>query len=155
MSCCSECAFKHINQGSTFLDDCRISGYFDTKFVAVVLLELILRKFERLKTANILNLEEVYFLVTRVIYGCVLLSGISRLKLCWIWHLWAFVHSPFSNQTCTDCNSTSSLYTYIRLLSSISLVPFVDIPDGDKAGLALNMILLIYMYKWYTHSRLK
>ena len=66
MSCCGECAFKHINQGSIFLDDCRIFGYFDTKFIAVALVEPILRKFEDLKIANILNLEEVYFRVTRV-----------------------------------------------------------------------------------------
>ena len=57
-----------LTQGSIFLDDCRISGYFDTKFIAVVLVEPILHKFEDLKIANILNLEEVYFLVTRVIY---------------------------------------------------------------------------------------
>ncbi len=72
MSCCGECAFKHINQGNIFLDDCQISGYFDTKFIAVVLVETILRKFEDLKIANILNLEEVYFLVTRVVYACIL-----------------------------------------------------------------------------------
>ena len=67
MSCCGECAFKHINPGSISLDDCRVSGYFDTKFIAIVLLEPILRKFEDLKIANILNLEEVYFPVARVI----------------------------------------------------------------------------------------
>ena len=51
-----------------FLDDCLISGYFDTNFIAVVLVEPVLHKFEDLKIHNILNLEEVYFLVTRVIY---------------------------------------------------------------------------------------
>ncbi len=66
MSCCGECAFKHINQRSIFLDHCQISCYFDTNLIAVVLVEPILRKFEDLKIANILNLEEVYFLVTRV-----------------------------------------------------------------------------------------
>ncbi len=66
MSCFGESAFKRINQGSIFLDACRISGYFDTKFIAVVLVEPILCKFEDLKIANILNLKEVYFLVTRV-----------------------------------------------------------------------------------------
>ena len=66
MSCCGECDFKHINQGSIFLDDRLISGYFDTKFIAVALVEQILRKFEDLKMSNILNLEEVYFLVTRL-----------------------------------------------------------------------------------------
>ena len=48
---------------------CRIYGYFDTKFTAVVLVEQILCKFEDLKIANILNLEEVYFLMTRVEYA--------------------------------------------------------------------------------------
>ena len=67
MSCCGECTFKHITQGSIFLDNCRIPGYFDTRFIVVVLVEPILRKFEDLKIVNILNLEEVYFLVTRVV----------------------------------------------------------------------------------------
>ena len=66
MNCCGECAIQHINQGSIFLDDRRISGYFDIKFNAVVLVEPILHKFEDHKIANILNLEEVFFLVTRV-----------------------------------------------------------------------------------------
>ena len=51
----------HTNQESIFLDDCRISGYFDTKFTAVFLVEQILCTFEDLKIANILNLE-VYHL---------------------------------------------------------------------------------------------
>ncbi len=67
MGCCGECAFKHVNQGVIFLDDCQISGYFDTKFIAVFLVEPILRKIEDLNFGNILNLEEVYFLMTRVI----------------------------------------------------------------------------------------
>ncbi len=67
MSCCGECAFKHIDQGSIFLGDCQISGYFDTKFIAIVIVEPTLRTFEVVKIANILNLEEVYFLVARVI----------------------------------------------------------------------------------------
>ena len=66
MSYCGESASKYINQGSIFLDDYWISGYFDTKFTAAVLVEQILCKFEDLKIANILNIEEVYFLVTRV-----------------------------------------------------------------------------------------
>ncbi len=70
MSCCGERAFKHINQGSIFLDVCRISGYFDTKFTAVVLIEPILHKFGELKNAKFLNPEEVYFLVTSVISVC-------------------------------------------------------------------------------------
>ncbi len=46
---CGESASKHIYQGSIFLDDCPITGYFDTKFNAVVLEEQILCKFEDLK----------------------------------------------------------------------------------------------------------
>ena len=68
MSCCGERAFRHIYQGSIFLDDCQISAVLDTKFTAVVLKETILQKFEDLKNANFLNPEEVYFLVTRVIF---------------------------------------------------------------------------------------
>ncbi len=82
MRCCGECAFKHINQGSIFLDDWRISAYFDTKFVAVVLVEPILHKFEDLKIADIFNLKEVYFLVTRVTYapqGCCFLPSLKIL----------------------------------------------------------------------------
>ena len=33
-----------------------MSGYFDTKFIAVVLVDPILRKFEDLKIVNILDL---------------------------------------------------------------------------------------------------
>ncbi len=66
MSYCGESVFKHINQGSFFLNDCRISGYLDTKFTAVVVIEPILHKFEDLKVVYFYNPEEVYFLVTRV-----------------------------------------------------------------------------------------
>ncbi len=45
-----------------------MSGYFDTKFITMVQIEEILRKFEEPKIAKILNREEVYFLVTRIIY---------------------------------------------------------------------------------------
>ncbi len=58
-----------INQGTFYLNDCRISGYFDTKITAVVPLESILQKFEDLKIAHFFNPEEVYFLVTRVNYS--------------------------------------------------------------------------------------
>ena len=50
-----------------FLIGCRISGYFDTKFTTIVQIELILQQSEDQKIDNILNLEQVYFLVTRVI----------------------------------------------------------------------------------------
>ena len=49
-----------------FLNGCRISGYFDTKFTAVVLIEPILHTFEDQKVAHFFNPEEVNFLVTRV-----------------------------------------------------------------------------------------
>ena len=67
LSCHDESTVKHINQCIFYLNGCRISGYFDTKFNAVGLIELILHKFEDLKISNFLNPEEVYFLVTRVI----------------------------------------------------------------------------------------
>ena len=44
-------------------------NYFDTKFNTLSQIEPILHKFEDLKIANFLNPEEVYFLVTRIIYG--------------------------------------------------------------------------------------
>ncbi len=44
-----------------------IPGYFDTKFTVVALVEQILHKLEDLKIANLLNPEEVYFLMTCVI----------------------------------------------------------------------------------------
>ncbi len=37
-----------------------------TKFIGVVLVEPILHKFEDLKSTNILNPQEVYFIVARV-----------------------------------------------------------------------------------------
>ncbi len=46
-----------------------ISGYFDTKFNALGLIEPILHKFEDLKIANFLKPEEVYFLVTHIKNG--------------------------------------------------------------------------------------
>ncbi len=55
-------ALKHINQVGLFLNGCRISSYFDTKFTAIVLIELTLHKFEDLNIQKLLNLEEVYFL---------------------------------------------------------------------------------------------
>ena len=52
MSCHGESTVKHINQWSFQLNSCRISGYFDTKFNVVALIEPILHKFEDLKIAN-------------------------------------------------------------------------------------------------------
>ena len=64
MSCCGESALKHINWGSIFLNDYQVSGHFDTKYTAVLLIEPILHKFEDLKITNFFNPEEVYFLTT-------------------------------------------------------------------------------------------
>ncbi len=66
MSYHGESPVKYINQGSFFLNGCRIPGYFDTKFTAVALIEPILYNFKDLKIANFLNPEQVYFLMTRV-----------------------------------------------------------------------------------------
>ncbi len=52
---------------SLFLNGCRISGYFDTKFTAVAQIEPTLQKFEDLKIVKFFNPEEVYFLMTHVI----------------------------------------------------------------------------------------
>ena len=70
MSCFGERAFRHIKHESVSLGDSRISVFFNTKFIAVALIEPILHKFEDLKNANFFNPEEVYFLVTRVKYYC-------------------------------------------------------------------------------------
>ncbi len=51
MSCRGESVLKVINQGSIFLNGCRISGHFDTKSTAVVVTEPILHMFEDLKIA--------------------------------------------------------------------------------------------------------
>ncbi len=61
-------ALEYINLISYFLDSWQISCYFDTKFTTVAQIEQILWKFKDPKIAKILNLEEVYFLVTRVKY---------------------------------------------------------------------------------------
>ncbi len=57
---------SNISIIEVFLNDCRISGYFDIKFPAVVLLESILQKFENLKV-SIFNTKKVYFHVTCVV----------------------------------------------------------------------------------------
>ena len=64
MSYHGESAMNYINQGRFFLNDCKMYGYFDYKFTAVSVIELILHKSEDLKIANSLNPEQVYFLVT-------------------------------------------------------------------------------------------
>ena len=64
----SESAFQPINKKRYFSNACRISGYFDTKCTTIVQIEPILQKSEDLKIDNILNLEQVYFLMTRIIW---------------------------------------------------------------------------------------
>ncbi len=58
---------QSIKKRKHLLNGCRISGYFDTKFTTIAQIELILQKSKDPKIDNILNLEQVYFLVTRVI----------------------------------------------------------------------------------------
>ena len=67
MSYNSESALKSINRRSYFPHACRISGYFDTKFIIIAQIEPILQKSKDTKIDNILNLERVervYILVT-------------------------------------------------------------------------------------------
>ena len=67
MSYHSESAFPPINKRRSFPNACRIFGYFDTKCTTIVQIEPILQKFEDPKIDKILNLERVYFLVTRYV----------------------------------------------------------------------------------------
>ena len=66
MSYHGENALQYINRGSFSLNGCQISGYFDTRFSAVAIIDPILHKFEDLKIVNFLNPEQVYFLVACV-----------------------------------------------------------------------------------------
>ncbi len=50
------------------MKDGRISGYFDTRYVAILRIEQILHNFEDQKIANFLNLEQVNFRVTHSSY---------------------------------------------------------------------------------------
>ncbi len=56
-----------IDKRMYFLNSCLISGYFDTSFTTIVQIEPKFHRFKDPKIDNILNLEQVYFLVTRVI----------------------------------------------------------------------------------------
>ena len=58
-----------INKRMYFLKSCRISGHFDTTFTTIAQIEQILQESKDPKIDNILNLDQVYFLVTRVMYG--------------------------------------------------------------------------------------
>ena len=48
------------------MEDARISGCFDTKYITVLRIEQILHNFEDQKCANFFNLEQVNFRVTLV-----------------------------------------------------------------------------------------
>ena len=66
MNCHGENTLQPINKRNYFLNSCRISGNFDTKFTTMAQIEQIIQEFRDPKIDNILNLEQVYFLVTRV-----------------------------------------------------------------------------------------
>ena len=67
MNCHGENALQYINKSMYFTNSCRISGYFDTKFTTIAQIEQILQESKDPKIDNILNIERVYFLVTRII----------------------------------------------------------------------------------------
>ena len=66
-----------------FLNSCRIYGHFDTKFTTIPQIEQILQESKDPKIDHILNLERVYFLMTRVIIhamiGCLLVGKVLGL----------------------------------------------------------------------------
>ncbi len=66
MNCCGESTLQPTNKRMYFLNSCRISGHFDTKMTAIAQIEQILQESKDPKIGNILHLERVYFLVTRV-----------------------------------------------------------------------------------------
>ena len=57
-----------VEEEELFPEDGRISGYFDTKYIAVLQIEQLLHNFNNQKNANFFNLEQVNFRVTLVIY---------------------------------------------------------------------------------------
>ena len=57
-----------MNRGVISCKNARISGYFDTKYMTVLRVEQILHNFEDQKFANFLNLEQVNFRMTLVMY---------------------------------------------------------------------------------------
>ena len=68
MNCHVENTLQSINMRMHFLNSCRISGHFDTKFTTIAQIEKILQESKDPEIDNILNLEQVYFLVTHVIW---------------------------------------------------------------------------------------
>ncbi len=59
-------AVRDIKQRGYFMEDGRISGYFDTKCMAILWIEQILHNFEDQKFATFFNLEQVNFRMTLV-----------------------------------------------------------------------------------------
>ena len=87
MNCHGENTLQPINKRLDFLKSCRISGHFDTRFTTIAQIEQILQESKDPKIDNILNLERVYFLVTRVT-SPILESGITywcNTRLCKMW----------------------------------------------------------------------
>ncbi len=66
MDCHCENTLQAINKRMDFLNSCGISGHFDTKSTTLAQIEHILQESTDPKIDNILTLERVYFLVTRV-----------------------------------------------------------------------------------------
>ncbi len=63
MNCHGKNTLQPINKSMDFLNSCRISGHFDTRFTTIAQIEQILQESKDPKIDNILNLERVYFLV--------------------------------------------------------------------------------------------
>ena len=57
----------YIKQRGYFIQDARISGYFETKYMTLLWIEQILHNFEDQKFVIFFNLEQVNFRVTLVI----------------------------------------------------------------------------------------
>ena len=68
MNCHGKNTLQPINKSMDFLNSCRISGHFETRFTTIAQIEQILQESKDPKLDNILNLKRVYFLVTRVNY---------------------------------------------------------------------------------------
>ncbi len=68
MNCHGENPLRPIDKRMYFLNSCRISGHFDSRFTTTAKIEQILQESKDPKIDNILNLERVYFLVTHVIH---------------------------------------------------------------------------------------
>ncbi len=76
MNCHGENTLQPTNKGMDFLNSCRISGHFGTTFTTIAQIKQILQESKDPKIDNILNLERVYFLMTRVMScTCMGLNG--------------------------------------------------------------------------------